>query len=282
MTLAKTQATISPTEFEALRKCFLHESSAIVRGDGYLDKLNVVYPSKPQSKSFNFALLARFRELHRDAASSNVELLRTAFALGLSINHPMANMLKRLYNQRTSYWTTNTQSISEIASKLRLTPLDMLLAPAREVKASRQNGPLFRNYCAKQLKQLSERQFRLHYEGIASLHGESDNTFKAYATRFMDYTNSKGMDGIFKVNDIHVAVEAKLITDSGGSQTHQLKDALSLAASFDNTRHLGIAVIDGEPWWNTSYAKQMRESGVLVCSALVLADCLKHIQESLA
>jgi len=66
--------------------------------------------------------------------------------------------------------------------------------------------------------------------------------------------------------------EAKFITDFGGSQNNQLREALEVA-SLKGENFSGIAVLDGVVWLgDNSYLRQIEQFGGVALSALLLKD----------
>ena len=98
---------------------------------------------------------------------------------------------------------------------------------------------------------------------------------------------AKGLDIVAKINSTpiptYIIGEAKFLTDTGGHQNAQLKDALHLLNSQDfkntnkNINILRIAVLDGVCWINTKSTKMQNEIKALgedkiAISALLLDE----------
>ena len=111
-------------------------------------------------------------------------------------------------------------------------------------ETNRQMGQRFRNWLklgVLGLLPVSEEEFNSSDKN-AILNG-SDKQLKEYAKKYLGYEHDKGLDLIARFNGQYVIGEAKFLTDLGGHQNSQYRDALSTINS--NCNAVKIAILDG-------------------------------------
>lgn len=89
----------------------------------------------------------------------------------------------------------------------------------------------------------------------------------------------KGIDFILKINDKFVLGEAKFLTDYGGTQNNQFRDAISLTR-INKNNILGIVVIDGIVWFpsNAYMHRTVKSLEDIALSALLLEEFIEEQQ----
>jgi hypothetical protein len=144
-------------------------------------------------------------------------------------------------------------------------------------KPSRQLGNVFRAWLQNQnFRFLNVDNFKKH-NGAAFLNGD-DNILKNFAINELEIKSlRKGLDFILKVNNKYFVGEAKFLTDYGGTQNNQFRDAINVAKiKKDNVS--GIAILDGIVWFkNNSYMhKTISSFNRTALSALLLKAFIKE------
>lgn len=82
-----------------------------------------------------------------------------------------------------------------------------------------------------------------------------DNKLKEYAEEQYNIKLDKGIDAIAKTKNKVYLIESKLVMASGGSQNHQIKDALNVARIKTDLVE-GIALLDGSIYLDPTIAKK--------------------------
>ncbi|WP_217924455.1 hypothetical protein [Miltoncostaea oceani] len=175
----------------------------------------------------------------------------------------------------------NPGALSDAMRDVRAMDLEELrIAATAPISASRQNGPYFRSWLAQQIPTASDiATFEGSRHPVVGLN-RGDERLNRYASEKLGYRGDKGLDAIVRVGDTFLIVEAKFITASGGNQTLQAADALSVGKIHDVGRKVyGAAVMDGFCLLeNGQRAHQMiRRSRGPVLSALLFTDFLEHL-----
>lgn len=160
------------------------------------------------------------------------------------IKDPYVAYLKRSH----SAIDLNPETVRRIAETLYGIGFEEMIEGIEEPKEfNRQIGTLFRRF----LPQLGypvvgPGQFRESNEGILILAG-SDADLKSFAIEYLGYDVDKGLDVVAKVNSTYVIGEAKFLTDFGGHQNAQFRDALALLEEYEGNAR-AIAILDGVVW----------------------------------
>lgn len=125
--------------------------------------------------------------------------------------------------------------------------LDRTTAPK---ETNRQIGPLFKNWVNSGALGVTITQNInefLNYQGNIVFNG-SDKLMQDFATDYLGYTHSKGLDFIAKFNNQIIIAEAKFLTDFGGHQNAQFNDAIFTMKAPLNKLDFpvkAIAILDG-------------------------------------
>lgn len=185
----------------------------------------------------------------------------------------------------------NPRTVNRIIGEIRELGAEGVLKNMTLPKESnRQMGPLFNNWLVKTnplgAKIVSDEKVFLESKEDM-IFGGKDASMKNFASKYLGYTrvtdeNSKGLDLLAKFNDTYVIGEAKFITDMGGHQWGQQRDALDTIDSTLNKtdkKVVKIAIIDGVSYISTSknnkfYKSITTSDDKVVLSALLLRDYL--------
>ena len=123
---------------------------------------------------------------------------------------------------------------------------------------------------------LSKDEFVSH-KGIAFLEG-SDKRLKQFAVEELGVKElKKGIDFILKTKNKFILGEAKFLTDYGGTQNNQFRDAISVA-KIKRGKIIGIAVLDGIVWFesNAYMHRTVKSIGGIALSALLLREFIRN------
>lgn len=115
-------------------------------------------------------------------------------------------------------------------------------------------------------------------DGIVILEG-SDEELKAFAHEHLDYDVDKGLDLVAKVDETYVIGEAKFLTDQGGHQNAQFRDAMDLLKEYDGEAE-AVAILDGVVWIRGKHKmyRKVTSQEDSVLSALLLGDYLESLR----
>lgn len=106
-----------------------------------------------------------------------------------------------------------------------------------------------------------------------------DKVLKNFAVKELKVKGlKKGLDFILKTKDKYIIGEAKFLTDYGGTQNNQFRDAIGVAkVKKDNV--FGVAVLDGIVWFNSNayMHKTVKSLNVVALSALLLNKFIKSL-----
>ena len=104
----------------------------------------------------------------------------------------------------------------------------------------------------------------------------NDRECKQIAEELCNYTGTKGLDFVARINNKFIVGEAKFISDYGGNQDKSLLDAKTLLSKTNCER---VIIIDGVCFMKSKHSlyktitNELRDENVL--SALLLNDFLK-------
>lgn len=243
---------------------------AMDKNAGYLDKLLDVYPAEPAKRSFKLCIeqKLRIKELFEniDDTDSAVELIVYLLSFEkFPIKYPYVAFLRALKRKKGDdflgeYLRHNKSLVDAIRKQLKEKGLEGIYAGIEEPKeANRRMGSLFPQWLRMEFsgRLRVEKKFLDESDsGVYFLEG-SDTELLEFARKTLGYSGDKRPDFIAKVVSkngrvIYVVGEAKFLTDYGGHQNDQLKDALDiLNASFSPPKEeevVPVAVLDGVLW----------------------------------
>lgn len=272
----------------------LHESV------GYLDRLYSIYPMLDNERRMLNPIIKL--ELHK---AFQVRDNKRLFKLLLNLQKfPIKDSYKPYFtrvplNELDNIIDTQPATISRICDRIYSLGFDNMIESIEEpIETNRQIGPMFPNWIRKQYKSYIDFiSFLEASDSISVLQG-SDNHLVTFVKQYLNVDLptgagdiEKGLDMVVKVNTPPVATfvigEAKFLTDEGGHQNAQLKDALHLITSnsFKNRGKytvIRIAILDGVCWIkskNTKMQKDIRglNDSEIAISALLLDDFFKTL-----
>jgi hypothetical protein len=252
---------------------WIQKSINLANSNGYLDKLFKIYPIE----------LGDIRGVPDSIKNEVQKAFRTKNKIGLikellklpkfPIDDPYIASLRR----HPSLLQKNPETIERISNKLFSMGIDAILELASKPKSpSRQLGHSFKRWLRNIIYPfLEESKFKIH-DGVAFLEG-SDKKLKKFAVNELGIRNlKKGIDFILKIKNKFILGEAKFLTDYGGTQNNQLRDAINVA-KIKKDNIMGIAVIDGIVWFesNAYMHRTMKSLDCVALSALLLEEFIK-------
>lgn len=254
---------------------WVKKSIELANSKGYLDRLFNIYPIELETvRKISDDIKNKIQYSFK--AKNKIDLIKELLKLPkFPIDDPYIASLRR----HPLLLSKNPETVERVGEKLLAMNLDELLKLSEKPKSSsRQLGHSFKKWL-KNLKYpfLNENNFK-KYSGIAFLEG-SDENLKKFATTVLSVRNlKKGIDFILKIKSKFILGEAKFLTDYGGSQNNQFRDAISLIKiNKNNVNVIGIAVIDGIVWFksNAYMHKMVKSIHGIALSALLLKEFIK-------
>ncbi len=254
---------------------WIEKSIKLANSEGYLDKLFKIYPVDiGDTRVIPDTIKNEVQKAFRN--QNKIDLIKELLKLPkFPIDDPYIASLRR----HPYLLSKNPYTIERISQKLFSIGIDTVLALASKPKSpSRQLGHSFKRWLRTlNYPFLEEREFE-EYNGIAFLEG-SDKKLKKFAIEKLGVRNlKKGIDFILKVNNKLILGEAKFLTDYGGTQNNQFRDAINVARIRKNNI-LGIAVLDGIVWFksNAYMHKTIKYFNGVALSALLLMDFIQKV-----
>ena len=116
----------------------------------------------------------------------------------------------------------------------------------------------------------------VNYNGVAFLEG-SDKKLKQFAVEELGIKRlKKGIDFVLKTKNRFILGEVKFLTDYGGTQNNQFRDAISVA-KIKRGKVIGMAVLDGIVWFESNaYMHRIAKSiNGIALSALLLEEFIR-------
>ncbi len=253
---------------------WIKKSIEIANAPGYLDKLDRIYvmnvnPERPLENDVEKAIRRAFEE-------RNTEVL-IKLLLGADV-FPVKDSYIGFIRAKKEAIEQNPITIRRIGERLYSLGINKLLQDAtRPKETNRQLGSAFRSWLPSLgCKMLNEVEFS-KAKGVAFL-DRSDKSLKDYAAKHLGCKLTKGIDVLFRKNDIYVIGEAKFLTTPGGEQNGGFADASKLIKSKSGIAKR-IALIDGYIWLKSNkgiYDKIVR-SNLDIFSALLLKEFIESL-----
>jgi len=253
---------------------WIQASIHLANSKGYLDKLFKIYPIEPGNiraipESIKNEIQRAFREKNK------IDLIKELLKLPkFPIDDPYIASLRR----HPSLLSKNPKTVERISRKLFSLGIDAILELSSKPKSpSRQLGHSFKRWLRTLNFPFLEKNEFEKYSGIAFLEG-SDKKLKNFATDKLRVKNlKKGIDFILKIKDKFVLGEAKFLTDYGGTQNNQFRDAINIT-KIKKDNIIGIAVIDGIVWFesNAYMHRTIKSLKGIALSALLLEEFIKE------
>jgi hypothetical protein len=265
------------------------KSVELVSGKYYLDKLSDVYPpvDNPlrEISDKSKILLKKIFDSNNDVEFfEKLQQISKKEKLLFPIKDTFVASLKK---GKKEIIDNNPETVSRITNSIRsmmfgkLTGFDAMIESMIQPKeVNRQMGPMFGNWLSRQeYPKVSNQEFKNSTSGIKILDG-GDAELKKFAEEQLDYDIVKGLDVIAKVDTKYVIGEAKFLTDDGGHQNAQFKDAMYLLDNYNSTKAIAIAILDGVVWIkskNKMYKAVCKQEKTCV-SALLLDEFLESLR----
>jgi len=231
----------------------VQKSIRLAKNKFYLDKLLEIYPPDEISRGKiiekESPLLEQFFQ-KRNCTKLVRELIRLKKE---GFKFPIENPYISFLTHYEDAINKNPRTIKRICDKL----FEMNYNELKErlespKKASRRIGPMFKTWLKTNFDFLDIDKFIKTNNKIIFLNG-GDKFLKEYAKaelkcKFREL--SKGLDFVAKINNKkYIIGTAKFITDFGGSQDNQFKEAVSLVKETKcPSSVLKVAIIDGVAW----------------------------------
>lgn len=253
------------------------KSRDLARKSGYLDKLLDVYPVETNPpRPISKVVLDNLETLLR--TGDDFELVKACLPLD---RFPVDDQYVAFFGYFEGGIDGNPQTVHRIAERIRQLGFEQLKARITvPIQPSRQTGPRFSTWISNLgFPMLDEQALVAHEEGIAFLSG-GDEARGDFANTYLGARLSKGLDCIAKKNRSYVIVEAKFISDVGGSQRNQFDSAVDMARSKEGeaTR---VAVLDGVVWvlgGGQYMYRRLDATNVLAMSGLLFLEYLKGLR----
>jgi len=267
---------------------WIQKSVNLARSEFYLDRLLRIYPPDE---------IGRGKFIEKESPSLKrlfqkrdcIELVRELIRLKKrGFKFPIENPYISFLTHYEDAIDKNPMTIKKICDKLFEMNYDELKEKLESPKkASRRIGPMFKMWLKTHFDFLDIDEFRKTNDKIVFLNG-GDKFLKEYAKtelkcKFREL--SKGLDFVLRIhNKKYIIGTAKFITDFGGSQDNQFKEAVSLVRETQCPSNvIKIAIIDGVAWLGgemRSTLERFKEDEIC-CSALLLEKFLKEQSEGL-
>jgi hypothetical protein len=262
---------------------WVQKSISLAKNNFYLDKLLGIYPPDEISRGKIIekespSIKQLFQE--RDCVKLVRELIRLKKR---GFKFPIENPYISFLSHYEDAINKNPQTIQKICDKLFEMNYDELKEKLESPKkASRRIGPMFKTWLKTHFDFLDIDEFRKTNDKIIFLNG-GDKFLKEYAKmelkcKFREL--SKGLDFVSSIhNKKYIIGTAKFITDFGGSQDNQFKEAVSLVKETKCPSNvLKVAIIDGVAWLGGEMKSTLEglEEGEFCFSALLLEEFIKE------
>lgn len=252
---------------------WIQKSINLANSKGYLDKLFKIYPIElGDIRDIPDDIKNKIQKAFRE--KNKIDLIKELLKLPkFPIDDPYIASLRR----HPSLLSKNPGTIERISKKLFSLGIDTVLELAGKPKSpSRQLGHSFKRWLRTLgFPFLGENEFE-EYSAISFLEG-SDKKLKKFANDELGVKNlKKGIDFILKIKNKFILGEAKFLTDYGGTQNNQFRDAISVA-KIKKDNIIGVAVIDGIVWFksNAYMHRTIKSLDGIALSALLLEEFIK-------
>lgn len=249
----------------------------------YLDHLQQIYQTKENElRCVDSELLAQVLAAY--AARDDEKLIRLLLCLEL---FPVKDSYVAYLRFHKDAISQNRATVSRIAHRVYALTEEQLLINIRSPKeTNRQFGPAFKKWVERGNLHIPMTQSQTTFwnsTGDCILNG-SDKALAEFAHEYLGYSLDKGLDLVVRVNGQYVIGEAKFITDSGGHQNEQFKDALKLIESpltgwKTEKKPKKVAILDGIVYLKECpyYRKRIEETTETILSAILLEDYLRSL-----
>lgn len=250
-------------------------SIKLAQHENYLDMLLDVYPMNPETTRDidpkKWSLVEKYFE-----SADLSGLVSTLLTLEL---FPIKDSYIAYLKRDKSALLRNPKTLKRLGNAL----LDMGLEGIKErcsepKETNRQIGPMFRNWVKGGNLGIeistNEKEFRNSTRDMILDLG--DEALMKFANQHLNYKGLKGLDLIAKIGNEFIVGEAKFLTDFGGHQNAQIKDAIALVENR-TIKATTVAILDGVPYigGKNKMSVTIREHGESnIMSVLVLKEFL--------
>lgn len=172
-----------------------------------------------------------------------------------------------------------------------------ILGIEEPIETNRQMGPMFPNWIRQSYPCFNNFEEFFNSSNPISVLSGSDEQLVSFTKNYLNVVlptgtkgTAKGLDAVIKINTSPIATyvigEAKFLSDEGGHQNAQLKDALHLLTSSDfknngKFRVIRLAILDGVCWLNSKRKMQEELRSLtddqIAISALLLNEFFNEI-----
>ena len=230
---------------------WIQKSIDLAAAENYLDELANVYPPDPNPpRSIDPAIMTNLRNMFD--GGQDVPLLQELVRLTKNnLLFPVKDVyLGSLKEGGNDMMVNNPQTVTRIVNMIR--SMDggfdgMVESITSPIEVNRTIGPMFTTYINEKYTVIPAEEFRNSTNGIRVLAG-GDAALKLFAKDELDYHLDKGLDIVAKVNEKYVIGEGKFLTDNGGHQNSQFRDAMHLIDNYNSSKAIVIAILDGVVW----------------------------------
>ena len=249
--------------------------------ENYLDRLYRVYPTIPNEvRELDPNVWANIKKAHQE--KNPVDLINSLLALEL---FPVKDGYVAYLRKDKSAIERNPETINRLAGQVFSLSIEELFDKCSEPKeTNRQMGQAFRRWINRGeigVPVIKDKKEFLDFKGNCILDG-GDKELDTFAKEYLGYTQNKGLDLIAKFNEKMIVGEAKFLTDFGGHQNAQLRDALFLLeGKFEKSDYQveRIALLDGVCYieGGNKMFREISEFDGTIMSALFLKDYLYQV-----
>jgi len=207
----------------------------------YLDDLFQVYLTIPEGIRdipSNWKMIeAAFTQ------KNNYELIKLLLELDL---FPIKDSYVAYLRRDPSSIDRNPETVNRICGRIYEMGLDKVLERCTEPKeTNRQIGPLFRGW-------LNKKSLGIQPVNLSDFLSSNNNAvldagdakLMDFAQNHLNYSHHKGLDLVARFNGKYVIGEAKFLTDFGGHQNAQFRDAINTVET-KGVKAIKIAILDG-------------------------------------
>ena len=208
----------------------------------YLDNLFRVYPTIPEGiRDIDADLWEPVEQAFN--RGDDIELLETLLRMELfPIKDSYVAYLKR---DRDAMYR-NPATVSRLCGRLYELGIDEIFEQVSAPKeTNRQIGPMFKNWIDKRSLGL----FPVGIDEFVNTTGNailsaSDAVASDFARNHLNFTQDKGLDFVARFNGKYIIGEAKFLSDFGGNQNNQFREAVQIFDQVD-LQAIPIAILDG-------------------------------------
>ena len=252
---------------------WIQKSIKLANSQGYLDRLFKIYPIETgDPRQIPETLKKEIQKAFKD--KNKVELIKKLLKLPkFPIDDPYIASIRR----HPFLLQKNPETIERITRKLFSMDVETILNLGSSSKSpSRQLGHSFKRWLRTLNYPFLNKDEFVNHKGVAFLEG-SDKKLKQFAVEELGVKElKKGIDFVLKTKNKFILGEAKFLTDYGGTQNNQFRDAISVA-KIKRGNIVGIAVLDGIVWFesNAYMHRTVKSTDGIALSALLLEEFIR-------